>query len=162
MTPAPQEKTGFSQMQNNPMMNEIRRQRQSPAPMEVLDILKKTAGARGVNPIYVYNTLAELVKTNPNFRIMRANNTLFAYTNNNDGSIDVSMETADSPRALVESIKDFCLATKVAGFKQLRFSVDNPQILKAIRMAGFEPKTQSTGGVMEDGRTPAMTGVVEV
>lgn len=162
MTPAPQEKTGFSQMQNSPMMNEIRRQRQAPEPMDVLDILKKTVGARGSNPFDVYNTLANLVKNNPDFRIMRANNTLFAYNNNKDGSIDASMETADSPRALVDSLKQFSQAAKVAGFKQIRFPVGNPQILRAFRMAGYEPKTQSTGGFMEDGQTPAMMAVVEV
>jgi hypothetical protein len=162
MIAPPQPNKNVAAQQNTAVMDQVRKQR-APAPdMEVLDILKQTAGARGANPIAVYDTLANLVNTNPNFRVMRANNSLFVYNNNRDGSVDVSMETADTPRNLVDSIREFCLAIKASGFRQIRFPVGNPQILKAIKMAGFEAKTQSTGGFMEDGKTPAMMATVEV
>jgi hypothetical protein len=162
MIAPPQPNKNVAAQQNTAVMDQVRKQR-APAPdMEVLDILKQTVGGRGGNPVAAYNTLAKLVNTNPDFRIMRANNTLFAYNNNRDGSIDVSIETVDSPRNLVESFKEFGKAAKVAGFRQVRFPVGNPQILKAIKIAGYEPKTQSTGGFMEDGKTPAMTATVEI
>ena len=148
--------------QNDPVMDQMRLQRGGVPDMEVFEILERSVGARGEDPVAVNNELAKLVNTNPDFRIMRANNTLFAYNNNRDGTIDVSMETADSPRALVDSLKQFGQAVKASGFRAFKFEVQNPQILKALEMAGLYPTTQATGQFMEDGKTPQMMGMVEV
>ena len=71
------------------------------------------------------------------------------------------METADNPRTLVESLRDYFKAMKVAGFKSGKFAVENPQILKAIDMAGSRVSTQSTNALLPDGKTPALLGIVE-
>ena len=161
MLPPPQKKPDFAAQQDTPVMQEMKRQRGQAPRMEVIDILKQSAEGSGQNPIAVYNALAQLVETDPNFRVMRANNTLFIYNNNKDGSVDILMETADSPRGLVESIKDFGKAMKIAGFKTGKFDISNPQIIKAIQMAGLKVNMKSTGGLMGDGKTPAMMGIVE-
>ena len=162
MVTPPQQNMNVAPQQNDAVMDQVRRERGAAPDMEVIEILERTVGARGGDPVAVNNSLAKLVNSNPDFRIMRANNTLFAYNNNRDGSIDVSMETADTPRALVESIGEFCRAVKASGFKTIRFPVGNPQILRAITMAGFHPTTQASGGFMEDGNTPQMIATVEV
>ena len=161
MLPPPQKKPDFAAQQDTPVMQEMKRQRGQPPRMEIIDILKQSAGGRRENPIALHNGIADLVETNPDFRVMRANNTIFLYKNNRDGSVDILMETADNPRNVVDSIKQFGQAMKVAGFKTGKFDVRNPQIIKAIQMAGLKVDMKSIGGVMKGGNTPAMIGIVE-
>jgi hypothetical protein len=106
--------------------------------LPIEEIVRQAAIKQGMNPIVLHNALSHLVHTDPNFRIMRANNTLFGYYNVGDGNVEILMETLDSPRALIDSIQEFCKAMRIAGFKEGRFQVDNPQILKAIEIAGYK------------------------
>jgi hypothetical protein len=161
MLPPPQKKSGFAPEQQNAVMNEVRRQREPAQPMDVLNILEQSQGSRE-QAIKTYNGFADLVNKDKDFRVMRANNTLFAYNNNRDGSVDVAMETADNPRDLIDSIKQFTQAMKTAGFKTGRFEIDNPQIIKALKAAGIDASMQSSGTVGPDGRTPTMIGIVRV
>ena len=161
MLPPPQKKSGFAPEKQNAVMNEVRRQREPAQPMDVLNILEQSQGSRE-QAIKTYNGFADLVNKDKDFRVMRANNTLFAYNNNRDGSVDVAMETADNPRDLIDSIKQFTQAMKTAGFKTGRFEIDNPQIIKALKAAGIDASMQSSGTVGPDGRTPTMIGIVRV
>ena len=106
MLPVPQKKPDFELQKNQPVMEQVRKQRQPAEPLDVLNILESATGDRA-QAIKLYNTFADLVATDPDFRVMRANNTLFIYNNNRDGSVDISMETADTPRDLVDSLKQF-------------------------------------------------------
>ena len=99
--------------------------------------------------------VSHATQINPKIRIMRANNTLFVYFNKGGGIADIAMLTADNPRQVVESIKQFGQAMKVAKFKTLKFQIDNPDIVKAIKMAGGEPKLSGVAGQQ-------MTGIVEL
>lgn len=150
--PPPQEKSVFEQ---------VKKQRTPAKRMEAIDIITKSAEETGADPQRAYASLVEAVRTNPKVRVMRANNTLFTYFNLGNGQAEIAMDTADSPRELVESIKQFLQAMKVAGFKTGQFGVDNPQILKAIEMAGGKVSTQSTNQLLPDGKTPALIGMVE-
>lgn len=141
-------------------MEQVKKQRQPAEVMDVIEILESVTGDRA-QAIKMYNALTDLVMNDPDFRVMRANNTLFIYNNNKNGSADITMETADSPRELVNSIKQFCDAMKVAGFKFGTFDIENPQIIKAIKMANRNVNMSSSGGLMPDGVTPAMIGTVE-
>lgn len=158
MLPVPQKKSDFELQKNQPVMEQVRKQRQPAEPLDVLNILESATGDRA-QAIKLYNTFADLVATDPDFRVMRANNTLFIYNNNRDGSVDISMETADAPRDLVDSLKQFRQAMKVAGFKTGKFDIDNPQIMKVLRMAGIDIKTQPSGTLLEDGVTPGLIGI---
>jgi hypothetical protein len=122
--------------------------------MSTEDILAKAVGGK-MDHQQLHNALAQAVESNPQLRIMRANNTLFIYLNRGNGGADVTMETADNPRQLVDSIKQFIQGMKVANFKQLKFDIDNPDIVRVIKMAGFEPKLAGVKG-------QKMTGLVEV
>ena len=160
MLPPPQKKSGFSAEQQ-PVMEQVKKQRASAAPMDVIAILEKSQGSRE-QAIKTYNGFADLVNTDKDFRVMRANNTLFIYNNNRDGSVDIAMETADNPRDLIDSIKQFAEAMKIAGFKIGRFEIDNPQIIKAMKAAGLQASMKPSGAVGPDGRTPTMIGEVIV
>ena len=161
MLPVPQKKSGFELSNNQAVMEQVKKQRQPAEPMDVINILESATGDKE-QAIKMYNTLADLVIGDPDFRVMRANNSLFMYNNNRDGSVDLAMETADEPRDLVDSIKQFANAMKAAGFKRGRFEIDNPQIIKAMKMAGLQVTTQPSNTLGPDGMTPTMIGVVEV
>jgi len=160
MLPPPQKKSGFAPEQQA-VMEQVKKQRSAAAPMDVLAILEQSQGSRE-QAIKTYNGFADLVNADKDFRVMRANNTLFAYNNNRDGSVDVAMETADNPRDLIDSIKQFSEAMKIAGFKVGRFEIDNPQIIKAMKAAGLQASMKPSGAVGADGRTPTMIGEVIV
>ena len=160
MLPTPQKNSGFDLSNNQAVMEQVKKQRQPAEVMDVIEILESVTGDRA-QAIKMYNALTDLVMNDPDFRVMRANNTLFIYNNNKNGSADITMETADSPRELVNSIKQFCDAMKVAGFKFGTFDIENPQIIKAIKMANRNVNMSSSGGLMPDGVTPAMIGTVE-
>jgi hypothetical protein len=114
------------------------------ARMEPIQILEKSLQGSRQDPVRVHNAMAKLVKTDPNFRVMRAGNTLFSYYNNGNGVADVAMDTADTPRELVKSIKEFVKAMKTAKFKQGRFSMSNPQIEKVLKMIGVQYQLMPT------------------
>lgn len=160
MLPPPQKKSGFSAEQQA-VMQQVKKQRSSAEPMDVITILESVTKNKE-QAIKMYNALSDLVNSDPDFRVMRANNTLFMYNNNRDGSVDIAMETADNPRNLIDSIKQFAEAMKIAGFKIGRFEIDNPQIIKAMKAAGLQASMKSSGSVGSDGRTPTMIGEVRV
>jgi len=160
MLPAPQKNQGFELSKNQSVMEQVRKQREPAERMEVIDILESVTKNKE-EAIGLYNTLTDLVTNDPDFRVMRANNSLFVYNNNRDGTVDISMESADSARDLIDSIKQFFDAMKKCGFKSGRFEIDNPQIIKAIKLAGRNVNMAPSGGLMPDGVTPSMIGTVE-
>lgn len=143
------------------VLQQIQKQRTPAKRVEVTDILRSSAEEQGLTPEQLSSGLADVVEKNPNVRVMRANNTLFIYFNLGDGRVEIAMETVDSPRDLVNSLKDFFSAMKMSGFKSGSFLVENPQIIKAIQMTGANVSTKSTNEVMPDGNTPQMLGIVE-
>ena len=149
--PPPQKKSGFS---DSEVMSQVKKERGASPKMSELEIVTKAAKGR-VDPKQYYASLSHATQINPKIRIMRANNTLFVYFNKGGGIADIAMLTADNPRQVVESIKQFGQAMKVAKFKTLKFQIDNPDIVKAIKMAGGEPKLSGVAGQQ-------MTGIVEL
>jgi hypothetical protein len=102
------------------------------------EILAKALQGTGDDPVQLQDYLANEVNTNPNFRIIRANNTLFFYINQGQGNVFIMTETADTPRDLVDAIKQFVHAMKIAGFKTGSFKIDNPQMIRVYKMAGID------------------------
>lgn len=122
--------------------------------MSPVDILSKSVAGKE-DPNQLHMELTQLVNSDPNFRIMRANNSLFVYRNQGNGMAKVMLETADDPRKMVDSFKQFAQAMKKANFKTLKFDISNPDIVRVIKMAGGEPKLGGVAGQQ-------MTGVVEI
>lgn len=138
----PQKKSGFS---DSEVMSQVKKERGDSPKMSTLDILTKSAGGQ-IEPARLEAVLSETVRRNPKVRVIRANNSLFIIHNDGQGGADVIMETADKPKELIDSIKQFLQAMKVAKFKSLRFDVDNPDIIRVIKMSGNEPKLSGVGG----------------
>ena len=126
-------------------MSQVKKERGASPKMSNLDILTKSVGGK-IDPVRFESVLSETARRNPKVRIIRANNSLFIIHNDGQGGADVIMETADKPRELVDSLKQFGQAMKAGNFKSLRFEVANPDIIRAIKMSGFEPKLSGVGG----------------
>lgn len=161
MLPTPQKNQVSEFQKNQPVMQQVNKQRSKAERMDPIEILEYSADGDKELAIRTYNKLTQLVNNDPNFRIMRANNSLFLYNNLRDGSVSLSLETADSPRVLIESIQSFWKAMKIAGFKTAFFGIDNPQIIKAAKMAGINIKTEPSGEMLDDGVTPGLIGIGE-
>jgi hypothetical protein len=140
--PPPQKKSGFS---DSEVMSQVSKERGESPKMSNIDILTKSAAGQ-IDPVRFEAVLSETVRRNPKVRVIRANNSLFIIYNDGQGGADVIMETADKPRELVDSIKQFFQAMKVAKFKSIRFDVDNPDIIRVIKMGGHEPKLSGVAG----------------
>jgi hypothetical protein len=140
--PPPQKKSGFS---DSEVMSQVQKERGESPKMSNIDILTKSAAGQ-IDPVRFEAVLSETVRRNPKVRVIRANNSLFIIHNDGQGGADVIMETADKPRELVDSIKQFLQAMKVAKFKSIRFDVDNPDIIRVIKMGGHEPKLSGVDG----------------
>ena len=140
--PPPQKKSGFS---DSEVMSQVKKERGASSKMSTLDILTKSIGGQ-IDPARFEAVLSETVRRNPKVRVVRANNSLFIIHNDGQGGADVIMETADKPKELIDSLKQFGQGMKAGNFKSLRFEVSNPDIIRAIKMSGFEPKLSGVGG----------------
>ena len=140
--PPPQKKSGFS---DSEVMSQVKKERGESPKMSNIDILTKSAAGQ-IDPERFEAVLSETVRRNPKVRVIRANNSLFIIHNDGQGGADVMMETADKPKELIDSLKKFGQAMKAGNFKSLRFEVSNPDIIRAIKMGGFEPKLSGVAG----------------
>ena len=140
--PPPQKKSGFS---DSEVMSQVQKERGESPKMSNIDILTKSAAGQ-IDPVRFEAVLSETVRRNPKVRVIRANNSLFIIHNDGQGGADVMMETADKPKELIDSLKQFGQAMKAGNFKSLRFEVSNPDIIRAIKMGGFEPKLSGVAG----------------
>jgi len=160
MTP-PQQNPNVASQQDMAVLDQVKKERGAPERMTTEQILQKAFAGTNQNPLQFQTALAQLVKTDPNFRVARSGNTLFMYYNKGNGHVEIMMETADKPKDLIAALADSVKAGKVAGFKTGAFDVDNPLILKALQMAGVKYTLQPGEGVMEDGQTPQQIAILE-
>jgi hypothetical protein len=142
------------------VLDQVKKQRQPSKRMDIKDILQPIADELGEDVNVIIDALGKKVNSDPSFRVMRANNTLFMYTNMGNGMMDVvAMQSADNPREFMNSIKEFTEAGKKAGFTRAKFLIHNPQVAKAMQMIGLKYKIEAQG-IGPDGR-PYMQAIVE-
>jgi len=142
------------------VLDQVKKQRQPSKRMDIKDILQPIADELGQDVNEIIDALGKKVNSDPSFRVMRANNTLFMYTNMGNGMMDVvAMQSADNPRDFMSSIKEFTEAGKKAGFTRAKFLIHNPQVAKAMQMIGLKYKIEAQG-IGPDGR-PYMQAIVE-
>jgi hypothetical protein len=142
------------------VLDQVKKQRQPSKRMDIKDILQPIADELGEDINVIIDALGKKVNSDPSFRVMRANNTLFMYTNMGNGMMDVvAMQSADNPREFMNSIKEFTEAGKKSGFTRAKFLIHNPQVAKAMQMIGLKYKIEAQG-IGPDGR-PYMQAIVE-
>jgi len=128
-----------------PAMDALRKENAPEKTMSPLEIITKSMDGEG-DPQQMYAALIKLVETDPKVRILRANNSLLIIFNMGNGEAEGTLETADNPKTLVSSFKEFAQALKKANFNKIHFDVDNPDIVRVIKMAGYEPQMSSVSG----------------
>jgi len=145
-----------------PVMDALKKQNKPAETMSVQEIIKQDVEKTGINVPWqnIYAALIEALKS-PKFRIVRANNSLMGFSIEGNGTATAHLITADDPKMLVDSFKQFHQAMIKSGFKQVKSYVTNPQVIRALQMAGIKV-TESMGQHVQDGQaSPAINIVME-
>jgi hypothetical protein len=95
----------------------------------------------------VYANIEQLVQQ-PNYRILRAGNSLLVVRNDGNGNAYVLMASADRPKDMAKNMKEFLQALQKANFKKVSFDTPRPAIIKLIQSTGFN--VQSNMGKMPE------------
>jgi hypothetical protein len=85
----------------------------------------------------VYANILEMVKK-PEYRVMRAHNTLLLIENNKDGTGDGLIFTADGPQTFVKSLKQLEKALVISGFHEMTFPSSGIAIEPLLKKAKID------------------------
>jgi hypothetical protein len=107
-----------------------------------------------LDPKKTYAALLQMVEK-PNYRMMRANNTLMLIDNHGDGTGDGILFTADKPQTFVKTLIHFNKALKVGGFHKMTFTSSGiaiePLMKKANLNYDIKPGKLKVGSKIIDG-----------
>ena len=118
----------------------------TPQKASVEDILRADMQRTGGDFDAVYDALEQAIHEGKT-RILRHNNTLLIYNILSKGVAEVHLATIDQPSEIIDALRSFYHAAKVAGFTLLRSEVEDPQIIRLIQMAKIPVQAhQSQGG----------------
>jgi len=167
-SPAPQKKPDFGATQQTPVepdvMGQIEKERKpkEDGDLSPLDIIRAELEAQGSDmpPEKMYLALTQLVKK-PNFRIVRANNSLLLLNNRMDGTGEGQVFIADKPNKMVDSFKQFHDALAKAGLKKVSFTTTRPAILKILKSAGLNFTSSRSQTRMKGQMIPAINVEVQ-
>lgn len=125
------------------------------------DIVKVDAEQSGENWETEYGSMVHLTSKDRRFRVMRHNNTLFAYYRKDKTTLSLKIKTADEEEAFVEAVDDFKKAAKVAGFKQAYSEIHNPKVLDMLgkNMDSLGIEFFSTNKKMKNKDTMLIAGI---
>lgn len=154
--------TGKNQVSDANVMESLQKEKGPAEVMSTKNIIKYDCETNGcpVRWEQIYAGLVEAVKS-PKYRIMRANNSLFAYSIQSKGFATGHVITADNPTKLIDSLKQFHQAMIASGFKQVKSKLTNPQMLRAIKMAGIKVKEIMSEYVRDGSAVPAIEITME-
>ena len=88
---------------------------------------------------YMYHGLQS-----PHFRMIRRRNSLLFFQVTPPVARNLHLFTADDQEELKTSMQEFFKVLKIAGYKKGVGEVENPAILRLMRMAGIKLKEQKT------------------
>jgi hypothetical protein len=88
---------------------------------------------------YMYHGLQS-----PNFRLIRRRNSLLFFQVTPPVARNLHLFTTDDQEELKTSMQEFFKVLKIAGYKKGVGEVENPTILRLMRMAGIKLKEQKT------------------
>jgi hypothetical protein len=124
-----QTQTGLSSIQDKGGLSKV--DRLSPYQIIERDIEKFNLD---MDPKKTYAALLKMVQQ-PNFRMVRANDSLLLIDNKGDGTGEGIMFTADKPQTFVKSLIHFNKALKVGGFHQMSFTSSGIAIEPLLKKA---------------------------
>ena len=88
---------------------------------------------------YMYHGLQS-----PHFRLLRRRNSLLFFQVTPPVARNLHLFTVDDQKELKASMQEFFKALKIAGYKKGVGEVENPTVLRLMRMAGIKLKEQKT------------------
>jgi len=92
----------------------------------------------------VYATLQESIKTDQ-YRVFRANNTLFWIRIDSPGVAQMYVFNADSYKNLFRNMKDFAMALHKAGYKTVYGETHDMNMISLIKRIGFPVEVAPVG-----------------
>jgi hypothetical protein len=90
---------------------------------------------------YMYHGLQS-----PHFRMIRRRNSLLFFQVDSPVARNVHLFTADDQEEVKASLQEFFKVFKIAGYKKVTGEVENPAILRLMRMSGIKLKEQKIAG----------------
>ena len=98
------------------------------------DIIRQDAERNGENFDAVYQAIEQGIHRG-DMRVFRYNNTLMVYRIHQKGEAEIHLYSVDQPPAMIDAFKNFYHAFKVCGFTKAYSVVENPQIIRLLKMA---------------------------
>ena len=92
-----------------------------------------------LDPHQTYAALLKMTEQ-PNFRLLKANDSILLIDNKGDGTGEGIMFTADGPQAFVKSLIHFNKALKVGGFRQMSITSSGIAIEPLLKRAKLKYK----------------------
>jgi hypothetical protein len=125
------------------------------------DIVMIDAKESGENWEHEYGAMVHMTGKDRRFRVMRHNNTLFAYYRKDKTTLSLKIKTADEEKAFVEAVVDFKKAAKIAKFKQAYSEIHNPKVLDMLgkNMDALGIEFFSTNNKMKNKDTMLIAGI---
>jgi hypothetical protein len=111
------------------------------------NIIQQDAEKNGEDFDAVYQAIQQGVQRG-DIRVVRHNNTLLVYRILKKGVAEIHLYSIDQPPEIIEAFKNFYQAFKVAGFKTVYSIVENPQIIRLIKMARIPVQSQDGQHIM--------------
>jgi hypothetical protein len=90
----------------------------------------------GIDPKKAYAALIQMSQQ-PNYRVVRANNSLLFIDNKGNGEAEGIMFSSDKPQAFVASLRQFNKALKTGGFRKMEINSVNTDIEPFLKKAGL-------------------------
>ena len=106
-------------------------------------IIEKSVGS-DQDPKVVYAALIKMT-AQPNFRILRHNNSLLFFRNDGNGIVDGTIFTADPQSKMVENVEQFTKALKLSGIKTLTMAIPNLKFIELAKKAKLNYTVQNRG-----------------
>jgi hypothetical protein len=106
-------------------------------------IIETSVGSKQ-DPKVLYAALIKMTQQ-PNFRILRHNNSLFFFRNDGNGTVDATIFTADPQSKMVENIEQFTQALKLSGIKKITMAIPNLKFVELAKKAKLNYTVENRG-----------------
>jgi hypothetical protein len=114
--------------------------------MTPYEIIEKTLQAANSqeDPKRIYAALIQMTQQ-PNYRILRHNNSLLLLENNGNGTADCLLYTADNQKTVAKNIAEFAKALRVGQFKKATFAIPNLKFIDVVKASKVDYKVKQLG-----------------
>ena len=111
--------------------------------LEPYEIVAKSVRP-GQDPNQIYAAIIKMTQQ-PNYRVIRHNNTLLMIDNKGSGVADGTIYSADSDSKMLENITQFAKALKVGKFNKLTIVIPNLKFIEFFKKSKLNYSVQNRG-----------------